>query len=363
MQKADKVKVTDGSNDNKYFTITPRLVWALSRDPYDYTFWGVIKDIAGDKGECYLNVEQLAALSMMSVGKIVDCRKHWIDKGLLEGEIRRDASHQDAVWHLRIPDFWDRNIRWAENYASIDSRIDFKRNGGTEGLAENVCSRCLGAFDSVSRRSRRCPPCQEAANKERRDVMRKIGPYSEALKDKVCAFCEGTAVLEYHIEVDAPPVILCRNCHDELHREGAQKSTSSHEVPENVANFGSGTSPDEVPPLSDEVPPSPDEVHPLSDEVKKNHKEEPKEEPKKSGLNPKNLWEQVSLNLQKSGKLIDCEYYLAAITPLKIASDILVVYVFDKTIKEWALLNMPVILQSLRIVSGKDMRMVINQID
>ena len=45
------VSVSDESQDQKYFTITPRLVWALARNPFDYTLWSVIKGIAGDSGE------------------------------------------------------------------------------------------------------------------------------------------------------------------------------------------------------------------------------------------------------------------------------------------------------------------------
>lgn len=84
--------ITDNSEDGKYFTITPRLVWVLSRDPYDYTLWGVIKDIAGKKGECYLSTPDLATLAMMSEGKVSTSRAYLIEKGLLKGQIKRDPG-------------------------------------------------------------------------------------------------------------------------------------------------------------------------------------------------------------------------------------------------------------------------------
>ena len=42
--------IIDESGDRKYYVVTPQLVWALSRDPYDYTLWGVVKMIAGEEG-------------------------------------------------------------------------------------------------------------------------------------------------------------------------------------------------------------------------------------------------------------------------------------------------------------------------
>src|SRR5512134_1814620 len=92
-------RVKDESDDRKYFTITPRLVWALSRNCYDYTLWNVIKDIAGDR-ECILSREDMAALAMMSTGQVSDSRKHLFSVGVLRGELRRDPGYPQPVWHL-----------------------------------------------------------------------------------------------------------------------------------------------------------------------------------------------------------------------------------------------------------------------
>jgi hypothetical protein len=97
MPPSTEIKITDNSADKKYFVITPQLVWALSRDPYDYTLWNTVKMIAGDEGECYLHTADLAALSMMSVGKASNCRQYLLDAGLLNGTIRQDPGYPQPV--------------------------------------------------------------------------------------------------------------------------------------------------------------------------------------------------------------------------------------------------------------------------
>jgi len=124
---SDQNKIRDKSRDAKYFTINPRIVKYYSRTPYDYSLWDTIKEVAGDSSECFLSTEDLAALSGMSIGKVVDCRNYWISLGFLEGEVRKDPGYPQPVWHLSIPDLWGKNIEWAESHLSIKSRIEFKK--------------------------------------------------------------------------------------------------------------------------------------------------------------------------------------------------------------------------------------------
>lgn len=119
-------KITDKSKDRKYFTITPRLVLALSRSPYDYTLWAVVKDVAGEEGECILNTSQLAILAMMSEGKVSDCRAYLIKSKLLKGKIVKDPDQKQPCWHLTVPDIWKRNIEWAQKFAKIKDRLQYK---------------------------------------------------------------------------------------------------------------------------------------------------------------------------------------------------------------------------------------------
>jgi len=122
----NKTRVKNNSGDHFYFTQTPRLVWALSRTPYDIALWQTIKDIAGENGECYISTPDLAILAMMSVGQCSDSRAYLLNEGLLEGEIRKDAGYPLAVWHIRVPDLWLRSTEWSSKFKSIDSRVKFK---------------------------------------------------------------------------------------------------------------------------------------------------------------------------------------------------------------------------------------------
>src|SRR5574338_694972 len=94
---------SDRSNDRRYFSIVPRIVWAMSRTAYDLALWVVIKDVCGEDGECYLTTTQLATLSMMSEGQVSDSREHLLKSGLLEGE-KKVSSNNQPLWHIRIPD-------------------------------------------------------------------------------------------------------------------------------------------------------------------------------------------------------------------------------------------------------------------
>lgn len=120
-------RVTDESSDRAYFTISPRIVWALCRNPFDFALWQTVKDIAGDARECFISTRDLATLSMMSAGQTSNSRKHLVDAGLLEGEVRRDPGYQLPVWHLRVPDLWERSTAWALKHKSIKDRIAFKK--------------------------------------------------------------------------------------------------------------------------------------------------------------------------------------------------------------------------------------------
>ena len=124
---SEQTTVTDTSADKKYFILTPQIVWALARDTYDYTLWDTVKMIAGDHGECILSTEDLALLAMMSVGKVVDCRAYLLDQRLLLGELKRDPGYPQPVWHLRVPDLWQRNIEWRASFHSLEARIELKR--------------------------------------------------------------------------------------------------------------------------------------------------------------------------------------------------------------------------------------------
>jgi hypothetical protein len=122
----EEVRVKNESNDHKYFTITPRIVKAYARTPHDLALWETIKDIAGESGECYLNTEQLAVLGGMSTGQVSASRKYWIKIGFLKGEIKKDPGYSQAVWHITVPDLWQKNVEWCERHPKIQDRLKFR---------------------------------------------------------------------------------------------------------------------------------------------------------------------------------------------------------------------------------------------
>jgi hypothetical protein len=121
-------KISDHSNQKKYWLQVPQLAWALSRTPQDYTLWSVVYMIAGEGGQCILSTPDLAVLAMMSVGKAADCRAYLLAVGLLEGETKKDPGYPQEVWHLRVPDFWEENIKWRKDWDGLKDRVELKRS-------------------------------------------------------------------------------------------------------------------------------------------------------------------------------------------------------------------------------------------
>ena len=100
------------AQDRTYRTETPHIIDHLARSPQDSRLWGVVKMIAGDSGECFLNTEELASLCKMGVAKVSDSRAFWLAIGGLTGQLRTDPGFTQAVWHLSIPNLWPLNIAW-----------------------------------------------------------------------------------------------------------------------------------------------------------------------------------------------------------------------------------------------------------
>jgi hypothetical protein len=124
---SEENKINDRSSDRKYFTIVPRIVSLKARNPYDTQLWITIKEIAGDGGECILSTEDLAVLSMMGRSKVIECRRHLIEVGLLNGEIRKDPGYSQPTYHLSIPDIWDENLEISKGLPRLRDRLKYKK--------------------------------------------------------------------------------------------------------------------------------------------------------------------------------------------------------------------------------------------
>lgn len=114
-------KIQDRSGDPKYYERIPRIVWAKVNNPYDYMLWAVLKQIAGDHGECWVSTKNLAIMCRMCYSKVQRSRKSLISAGLIQGRLEGEPGKQ--VWHIRIPNLWTENTIWAEGHLSIESRV------------------------------------------------------------------------------------------------------------------------------------------------------------------------------------------------------------------------------------------------
>ena len=164
-------QIKGGDPARKYFIMTPQLVWILCENPYQFTLWNVIKMIAAEEGECYLNTEQLATASMMSTGSCSQARRRLLDLGLLKGGIWQDAKYPFPVWHLRVPNLWPANIGWREQHDSLLERIELKREQ-SEALKRERSS--LGEGRS-SRDEERSSPGETKKNQKEEPVEEPIG--------------------------------------------------------------------------------------------------------------------------------------------------------------------------------------------
>jgi len=122
MPKKKDTTVEHDNTDRRYFTLMPNSVWKKASDPYELTFWTVVKLVAGEDGDVNLSTEELAALAMMSVGMASRCRSSLIRKGLLDGKIVNEQ------WRLWIPDLWKRNAEESTtDIATLLDKIAWKR--------------------------------------------------------------------------------------------------------------------------------------------------------------------------------------------------------------------------------------------
>jgi len=142
-------EVTDQSSDRQYFTITPQIVWALCEDPYEYALWTTIKMISIEGKPLKITTENLAAVSMMSLGKVHACRKRLIDIGLLIGEMQNDLENPQPVWRLTIPDLWRANAEWSQEHNTLRKKIDFKKIQRTKLKASRKSLRELKDLQNI----------------------------------------------------------------------------------------------------------------------------------------------------------------------------------------------------------------------
>jgi len=347
--------VIDYSGDPKYFVMIPRLIWARARDTYDYLFYAVVKDIAGENGECWLGTEDLARMCKMSEGKAADCREFWLSTGFIAGE-QQSIGEGRFVWHLKIQNIWEENARWSEENPTIDDRLDHaveQRESSGKGYVPNerICNRCQRPFTATGRRSKRCPECAKLAQMEQTAIYKII---KMPVRDFVpagatCAKCGCTQSIEPHlVDIATHEIIfLCEKCHDDLHREPAGGINYPMNYPDSASKPGEDKLSHE---LSGEIIhaidyPPPDK---LWDELKnnhlKNHTEKKNQEPDGSSTSPPllldnngliEIWQMISDQLKMQMRR---DSYVMYIKPARVIgqdTNVLQIGVPSDRIRDW----------------------------
>ncbi len=130
--------IRDRSGDPKYYVRYPRMVWAKAQNTSEITLWLVLKQIAGERGECWVSTNNLAKLAMMSVSMVQRSRKALLAAGVIEG--RLIGKKGNKVWYITIPNLWEENTRWAEAHLPIKDRAEFKSQQGNLSNVEGTPS-------------------------------------------------------------------------------------------------------------------------------------------------------------------------------------------------------------------------------
>lgn len=110
-----KLKIVDGSDDKKYFTIIPNII-VNGSNHWEQSLYLVMKRIAGENGECYASVRTLAKKMDCSTGQISKTIKSLLKRGWIEFVGTRKGK-TSPVKCYRIIDLWQKNI---EMYSKED---------------------------------------------------------------------------------------------------------------------------------------------------------------------------------------------------------------------------------------------------
>ncbi len=170
-QQAQTQRVVDGSGAPKYYVRIPRLILMKARNPYDLSFYAMIKDFAGEAGSCFINTVELAELTGMSEGKVNEARAFWLETGYIAGELVT-TPNGGSVWNLTIKNVWADNNTWATLHPDLDSRIAYREErAAPKKTWQKTCKRCGTDYESAARgRTRLCPDCQALATEEKEQI-------------------------------------------------------------------------------------------------------------------------------------------------------------------------------------------------
>ncbi len=122
MVDSDQMQVEDKTNDRKYFTMLPNIIWEIGLSCYDLALYAYIKRIAGESGLCWQAMRTIAKQTGMSLSAIDDSRKVLESKGLISCTKRKHGAQGWAAWHISIMDVWQKNVETMAQKRSQDEQ-------------------------------------------------------------------------------------------------------------------------------------------------------------------------------------------------------------------------------------------------
>lgn len=101
-------KIKDRSNDRKYFTMLPNIVWTMGLSVYDLWLYATIKRVAGEHDSCWMSTRQLSDLSGVSLGQISKSKDNLVAVGLISVDERESADGPPRD-EITVCDVWEKN--------------------------------------------------------------------------------------------------------------------------------------------------------------------------------------------------------------------------------------------------------------
>lgn len=107
-----QMRLLDKSQDRRYFTILPNLLWAdeLGLRPTDFKLYATIKKVAGESGECFMSTRTLAAEAGISVGAVSEGKSRLEAAGLITIVAKPRRKGGQSIDHISVVDIWQRNV-------------------------------------------------------------------------------------------------------------------------------------------------------------------------------------------------------------------------------------------------------------
>lgn len=107
-----QMKLLDESQDRRYFTLIPNLLWVdeLGLRPTDFKLYATIKKVTGENGECFMGTRTLAGEAGLSVGAVSEGKGRLEAAGLIIIVAKPRRRGGQPIDHITVVDIWQRNV-------------------------------------------------------------------------------------------------------------------------------------------------------------------------------------------------------------------------------------------------------------